>query len=201
MEEGRAASHFLPDSRNIDLKKLTCWFLQNNKHNQSMELMILMHLKSLKIWNTFFQETYSFLFTGQLSFCKICAVLKPFSFKRCWDLWCHKAVSPAAHLGAASGHSPQWTCLLCQWEWSLSEAIRWMIKQIRSTHWESLCGNQQLKAWFGSSTCSGQIYHLAQLKFGPVSSVLAEDALVLWVFLPSPMGGYSWLNQTAERHS
>lgn len=202
MEEGRAASHFLPDSGNIDQKQLTCWFIQNSKHNQSMELIILIYLKSLKYFEYFLpRNIHTFLFIVQQSYYKICTVLRPFFSKRCWDLWCCKAVSPAAHLGAVSGHSPQGACLLCQWVWSLLEAIMWVVKQIRSQCWESLGGNQQFKAWAGSNTCSGQMCHLAQLKFGPGPTVLAEDALVLCFLLPCPMGGYCWLNQTAERHS
>lgn len=87
-----------------------------------------------------------------------------FLFRRCWVLWCHKNVSPAAHLGAISDRSLCAAGSDCCWK----PPDEWMIKQIRSTCWESLGGDQQFKAWLGSSTFSGQMCRLAQLKFGPV---------------------------------
>lgn len=129
MEEGRAASHFLPDSRNIDQKQLTCWFLQNNKHNQSMEIIILIHLKSLKILNTFFQKTDapSSLKTNGVST----------KYMLFWSLSFQEMLSSVVSQKCFSSCSPGsylWPFPLCCWKWLLLETTRWMNDQTNKIH-------------------------------------------------------------------
>lgn len=143
MEKGRAASHFLSDSRNIDQKELTCCFLQNNKHNQSMELIKKFEiLQDLEYFLP--RNICTFLFTDQLSFYKICAVLKPFLFKRSVESQsCFPSCSPGSFL-CLSGRACCASGSGCCWNPSDEDqtnkmhtlVITWWQPAVQGTSWK-----------------------------------------------------------------